>query len=126
MSKIIVMRGLPASGKSTRAKKMLDDGNTVRLNKDLLRTMLHADKWTPQNEALTMKAEKVLALELLNEGVRIVVDDTNLGEKHRQSWVGLAEYAGAKIEYVDLRKVPVQECIKRDRERTDKEPIGKP
>lgn len=38
MSKLIVMRGLPASGKSTIAQgRMVNDGNTIRVNKDLLR-----------------------------------------------------------------------------------------
>ena len=43
MSKMVIMQGLPASGKSTRAEEIERSmGNAVRINKDLLRTMLHS------------------------------------------------------------------------------------
>lgn len=118
------MRGLPASGKSTKAKELLEQGNTVRLNRDLLRTMLHADKWSGKNEDITIKAEKMLATEFLKEGLRVVIDDTNLGQKHRDTWVNIAKSVGSDIEYIDLRDAPVGKCTIRDSERTDKKPVG--
>ena len=42
-----IMRGQPASGKSTKAKEIFEkDGNAIRLNKDLLRKMLHFNVWS--------------------------------------------------------------------------------
>jgi tRNA uridine 5-carbamoylmethylation protein Kti12 len=50
------MKGLPACGKSTKAEEIIRNaGNTVRINKDLLRTMLHFDKFTHVNEEHTRR-----------------------------------------------------------------------
>lgn len=113
MSKIIMMRGLPASGKSTKAKEIVAQGNWVRLNRDLLREMMHFNKWTGKNEAITVKAEKTLARYYLSTGTSVVIDDTNLGDKHRQLWSGIAQEYSAKFEVVTC-DTPIDECIKRD------------
>ena len=49
--KLIMTKGLPASGKSTWAKQYLDDNpGTKRVNKDDLRAMLDNGKWSKRNE----------------------------------------------------------------------------
>lgn len=109
-----MMRGLPASGKSTKAKEIVEQGgNWVRLNRDLLRTMLHFNKWSGTNEAQTIDAMKALARMYLKGGVSVVVDDTNLGDKHKQSWSGIAQECDAKFEVVDM-ETPLTECLIRD------------
>lgn len=56
------MQGLPASGKSQKAAEIMkSDGNCVRINKDLLRKMLHNGKWNGKNEGQTRDASKMLA-----------------------------------------------------------------
>lgn len=110
MSKLIIMRGLPASGKSTRAKQIIDEtGNTVRLTKDLLRTMLHYDKWTGNNEKITNQAERELAAYFLRS-MNVIIDDTNLNPKVLNYWRAFH----ANNEVVDLTNVPMQECVNRD------------
>lgn len=111
------MKGLPASGKSTHAEEILKQGNTVRLNKDLLRTMLHCDKFTGYNEGLTREAQRGLAFLFLNSGKNVIIDDTNLNSNTVQSWKDFAKEQGAKLETVDLGYVPVEECLARDRAR---------
>jgi len=123
MSKLIIMKGLPASGKSTKAEEIVrETGNTVRLNKDLLRTMLHFDKWTGKNEQATQDAEHKLADFFLRAGKNVIVDDTNLNPKTIGYWVQLAKHCNAGIEYVDMTGVPVAECIERDYKRA--KPVG--
>lgn len=117
------MRGLPASGKSTKAAEIIQVGKTVRINKDLLRTMLHFDKFTGKNEGLTREAARALASHFLSTGVNVVIDDTNLNDGTVQSWKDLAKDHGAKIEYVDCLDVSVAECIERDATREKK--VGK-
>jgi predicted kinase len=114
MSKMTIMVGLPASGKSTKAKELLGDGNTVRINKDLLRTMLHCDKFTGRNEEKTQKAAKLLAEYFLKNGTNVIIDDTNLNPGTLQTWKDLANTNNVKIEYNKLLDVPVEECITRD------------
>jgi len=109
------MQGLPASGKSTRAEELLREmGNAVRINKDLLRTMLHFDNFTGKNEGLTRDAARTLAKTFLSKNLNVIIDDTNLNEGTLQSWKDLGMEAGAKIEIIDLTDVNVQECVYRD------------
>lgn len=123
MSKLIIMKGLPASGKSTKAKELIADyGNTVRINKDLLRTMLHFDKFNGKNESVTNEASKELARAFLIAEMNVIVDDTNLNPKVIQGWRSLAESLNedgthVKLEYVDMTGVDIDECILRDYER---------
>ena len=119
MSKMIIMRGLPASGKSTRAEEiMLADGNAVRINKDLLRKMLHFGKFTGKNEKLTRDAARELALMFLKQKKNVIIDDTSLNPGVMQSWRDLANGI-AKVEVIDMTDVPVEECVRRDVDRQD-------
>lgn len=117
MSKMIILRGLPACGKSTRAEQILrEDGNAVRLNKDLMRTMLHMDKFTGRNESITRDAVRSLAEMLLKKKINVIIDDTNLNPGTMQSWKDLAKDL-ATVEIVDMTDVPVEECVMRDTQR---------
>ena len=116
-----MLSGLQASGKSTKAKETVAQGNWVRLNKDLLRTMLHFDKFSGHNEGLTIDAERALAKTFLNAGINVVVDDTNLGERHKQSWQALAIECHAKFEstFIDTE---LNECLNRNSNRANSVP----
>lgn len=115
--KLTIMRGLPASGKTTRAREILADGNTVRVNKDTLRTMLHFDKWSNRNEAMTRAASIAIVREMAAKGHNVVVDDTNLNPTTFSSWQGIGQELGARVVVEDLSKVPVEECWARDNAR---------
>ena len=112
--KLVMMRGLPASGKSTKAKEIVEGGgNFVRVNKDLLRTMLHFDKWSGKNESVTQKVEDALVTQLVHDGFNVVIDDCNLGDKHLLHWSMQAINLGAKFEVIDVdTSVPI--CVMRD------------
>lgn len=116
------MRGLPASGKSTRAKEIMEEsGNVVRINKDLLRTMLHFDKWSGINESTTRDVARTIASSLLERGTNVLIDDTNLNDGTFQSWKDLALRIGAKVEVINI-DTPYAQCIMRDRTREN--PVG--
>lgn len=108
------MRGLPASGKSTRAKELLlEMGSGVRINKDLIRTMLHFDKFNGINESRTHEVAKLLAHHFLTSGVNVIIDDTNLNPRVYQEWRELGKSCEAKIQD-EYMQVGVEECIMRD------------
>lgn len=116
------MKGLPASGKSTIAQgRILADGNTVRINKDLLRKMLHFNKFTGPNEGLTRDAARALAKYFLEARVNVIIDDTNLNPGTMQSWKDLAKEIGnnIKVEVMDLTDTPIEDCIQRDMARDE-------
>ncbi len=87
MAKLVMLRGLPASGKSTIAKEMVaGGGNFVRVNRDLLREMLHCSRWSGRNEDTTVQVEKTIAGNALVTGHNVVVDDCNLNPKNKDMW----------------------------------------
>lgn len=109
-----MLSGLPASGKSTVAEELVRTmGNAVRVNRDLLRTMLHFDKWTGRNEGITIDAEKAIARDALTRGLNVIVDDTNLSDRHRVMWRTIAEECNATFE-THLVNTHWLECVKRD------------
>lgn len=117
MPKIVMMKGLPASGKSTRAKELVNGGSFIRVNRDLLREMLHNGRWSGKNEDMTILAEKAIAKQALYNGINVVVDDTNLNPSNEAMWRGIADECSAKFEVEELT-TPFDECIRRDAERS--------
>lgn len=119
MSKLIMLSGLPASGKSTKAKEIVETGNYIRVNRDLLRTMMHFDKWSGRNEKFTVSAEKFLTYESLKSDLNVVVDDTNLNPKNKLMWQGVAKDANASFEHIHI-DTDWLECCLRDSHREKK------
>ena len=119
MSKMYIMVGLPGSGKTTKCEQILmEDGNAVRLNKDLTRKMLHFGKFSGRREGQTREAVRELAILFLKTS-NVVIDDTNLNPRTMQGWKDLAKEENAKVEVIDMTDVPVEECVRRDAERQD-------
>lgn len=110
--KVILLKGLPASGKSTYAKKLAQSGYT-RVNKDDLRAMLDNGKWTKDNEKLVLKIRDEIIVKALEAGKSVVVDDTNLHPKHAEQIKTLIRPFGATFE-TKMFEVTVEEAIKRD------------
>jgi len=120
MTKVVMMKGLPASGKSTKSMEWLAHGNFVRLNRDDLRESLFKGlDWSGKREKVVMRVQTAMAHEAIEAGYSIVVDDTNLTDFHRKRWGNVADVWGASF-VVDELKTDVDECIKRDRSRDKK------
>lgn len=119
MPKLIMTKGLPASGKSTWAKEQVraSKGRTKRVNKDDLRDMLDAGGWSKNNEKHILKVRDEIIEHYLNDGFNVIVDDTNLHPKHEDTLRDLAEVYKATFEIKDFTDVPLETCIKRDLER---------
>lgn len=115
MSKLVMLYGLAASGKSTYARELARQGY-IRTNKDDIRDMLNDGKWSKNNEKFVLKVRDLIIKEALLEGKSVVVDDTNLAPKHRERLSQLAKEFGATFE-TKFFDVDVEECIKRDLKR---------
>jgi predicted kinase len=120
MKTVFMMCGLPASGKTTRAKEMLaqfGSGNAKRVSKDDLRAMLDDGKWSSANEKFVLLMRDSAIEAALTLGKHVIVDDTNLAPKHQERLKQLAKFHGAAFEVVDFTHVSVDECIERDQHR---------
>lgn len=122
MSKLIICRGIPASGKTFWAKQWVleDPEHRVRFNNDDIRNML-GKYWVPSREPMVaaMKygfVEKAMLLRL-----DIVVDNMNLNNKEIEYWRHWANLHNYDLEFKDFF-TPLQECIDRDSKRPN--PIG--
>lgn len=129
--KIILTRGLPASGKSTWAKEQVakSNGNTKRVNKDDLREMIDCSVWSKTNEQQILAARDALVNTFLGMHVEtVIVDDTNFEDKHFAAMKDIAEqfkkFADREIsvEYKDFLDASLDECIERDSKRI--KPVG--
>lgn len=122
--KVLFLKGLPASGKSTFSKEIVakDPTKWMRVNKDSLRLMLHDGEWSKAREKIVMDVHFIVANRGLEQGMNVIIDDTNFSPKHETRFRALAEQYDADFE-VKFFDTPVEDCIKRDRNRKDS--VGK-
>lgn len=119
--KVIITKGLPASGKSSWAEIYVKaNPNTKRINKDLLREMLDFSAHSSGKEKQVINARNMLIQSMLAAGFSVIVDDTNLNPIHEEEIRKLTQrfntehQANVFVEIKDFTDVPVEECIKRD------------
>lgn len=123
MHRLIITRGLPASGKTTFARKL--QPGVVRVNRDDLRRMLHGARlFTQWAEAQVTAAQRAQVEALLRARADVCVDDTNLRAKTVRQWADVAARFGASLEVRDFTDVPLAECLRRDAERAPEEQVG--
>ncbi|HRF70619.1 MAG TPA: AAA family ATPase [Candidatus Pelethenecus sp.] len=117
---LIMLKGLPASGKSTYAEELINsNGNFIRVNKDLISKMLYFGKFTPKNRTDVISLEESIAELYLTEGKSVIVDDTNLRQSDEDKWRNISIKHGAEFSIVEM-KTDWVECIERDSNRVDK------
>jgi predicted kinase len=122
-----VMTGLPASGKSTHARRLMAeaDGRMRRVSLDELRKMLddnHGDKrLTYTHEETVLKVQDAAVLAAVTAGFDIVVDNTHLVSRIPNRLKRLVD-GRAVFEVHDFTDVDVEECIRRDALREN--PVG--
>ena len=126
--KVYILKGLPASGKTTWARQLVDTnpGIYVRVNKDDLREMAHNANYSKHNEKLILRIRDKIILESLRAGRHVIVDDTNLHPKHIQDIQKILDYHHCFEDLKEIHraeiiekffKVDVDEAIKRDLQR---------
>ena len=123
MTRLLITRGLPASGKTTFARKL--QPRVVRVNRDDLRRMLHGERlYTQWAEGQVTHAQRAMVEALLRARADVIVDDTNLRTKTVRDWAELAARLGARFEVHDFTDVPLEECIRRDVSRPADDQVG--
>jgi len=119
--KLLVLQGIPASGKTTYARKLIEeDTSYVRVNRDDLRNM-RGIYWLPSQEKLITQWELDNTRTALMLGYNVVSDSTNLNLATIASLTAIAIECGAELEF-KLIEADLDECIKRDSNRPN--PVG--
>lgn len=125
MQKVLILKGLPASGKTTYAKSLVAQGNWKRINKDDLRAMLDSSIHSKKNESFINESKEALMVGALGCGWNVVIDDTNFFPQHEASIRERVQvlsriYEKPMAVEVKFFDVPLEECIARDATRGEK------
>lgn len=113
--RLIVLRGLPASGKSTRALELAQRGY-VRVCRDDLRMMLTGtySGLTQAQEGQVTVAEEATVRAALKAGESVVVDAMHLRPRYVRKWAKVALEYGAEFHILDAPHITIEESVGRN------------
>ena len=121
---LIVVSGLPGTGKSYLCKKLAERQSFLVLESDALRkTIFAAPSYTQQESAHLFQTIHRLIEMLLKRGISIILDGTNLSEQHRERLYNIAERLNARLILVRVEAPPdvVHERLRARAKRTNAE-----
>ena len=117
---IIILQGIPGSGKTTYATKWVEESpeDRIRINRDDIRRM-SGKYWVPSREEYITRVEDYVLTSAMSYGYDIIIDNMNLNhfttdkikeivDKHNSSF-----NTNYHIGYIFL-DTPLEECIARD------------
>lgn len=114
--KLIMLKGLPGSGKSTWALNYVKNNpSAVRINRDSLREMI-GNYRSGKDERLIVQYRDMCIVNALIGERTVVVDDTNFDPAHEKALRIFAEHHSAQFEEVKF-DTPLNDCIKNDLKR---------
>jgi predicted kinase len=120
--KVLVLKGLPGSGKSAYAKELMlkEKDEWVRVSRDNLRNMLYFGGFSRAKEDRLVYYMKSILVDLLRDGYNVIVDNIHLDPEHITLIHEAILFSGidceTEIKFIDT---PLEECIARDSLRSD-------
>ena len=104
---LIVVSGLPGTGKSHFCRRLAERLDLVILESDCLRRRLFCvPSYAREESARLFRACHGLVEELLRRGVSVAMDATNLEEHNRERLYHIADQAGARLVIVRMEAPP--------------------
>lgn len=113
MKTIVLMMGLPRSGKSTEAKRLRVEKGWPVVNRDSIRLALHGQRYVTEAEPMVKAMAIIMVRALFNAGHDvIIVDETSIKLETRKFWgSGNPESEWeVKVLHIDT---PVEVCLER-------------
>lgn len=120
IQRLILTRGLPASGKSTWAINFIDENSdTIRIERDLLRDQLFATRFnlTSDQEKMITEVQFAMAKAAVKAGRSIVVSDMNVRAQYVRQWAKFAAENGLEFSTIKFDNLTLDELIARDNSR---------
>ena len=109
-----MVSGLPGTGKSYFSNKLAERLGFLILGSDALRkTLFPSPSYSQQESSHLFQACHLLIERLLTKGIPVILDATNLSERHRERLYNIADRLGAKLILVRVEAPPevVQERL---------------
>lgn len=117
MPKLIICRGIQASGKTTWATSWVSESpeTRVRVNRDDIRFMLFG-KYHGVPEDVVTRVQESIMVSAMQAGQDVVLDNTNLNSKYVRRILDTASHYDYEVEVQDF-PVDVEEAVLRDARR---------
>jgi predicted kinase len=95
---LVIVSGLPGTGKSYFCRRLAERLPSVTLESDALRRVLFTlPSYSLPESAQLFKAIRLLIEKLLNKGVSLILDATNLSERYREYLYSIADRLEVKL-----------------------------
>lgn len=120
MPSLMVMVGLPGSGKTRAARyiqEVMDETIILVSRDDIRENRFGATGVVDGLEDMVTLLEQQDVISALKAGFTVIVHDMNLRMRHRRRWKEIAEKHGATYEQIDLTGVPLETCLERNANR---------
>jgi predicted kinase len=128
---IVLVCGLPGSGKSHFASTYFKTSGHMRVNRKEIRRLLFemthfGQKWSEKDfaasdEFLVSHVERKIVEHLLQVKQKVLVDNTSMSRDSRKAYLALAHQTGKSIGAIFI-DTPVSKCMERNRSREDSVP----
>lgn len=127
MLKVILTVGIPASSKTTWARKEIenDPDGTVRINRDDLRNMLFNYHFSSSNEKMVTRISDYALSDAIKRGKNVILDNTNLNKRNFDDVCKMVK--ALNVEAMVMEKpfyVDLEEALRRDAARTGTAQVG--
>lgn len=123
---VIILRGIPGSGKSTWAREWVaEQSRRIIVCRDDIRNML-GDYWVPKREALVTAIEEDSVTRAIERGYSVCIDACHVKPKYIKKWresVLMFRHEGYDIDFKIIQfNVDKHVAITRDEQREN--PVG--
>ncbi|MGA2974754.1 MAG: AAA family ATPase [Spirochaetia bacterium] len=125
---IVLVCGLPGSGKSHFARTHFLQSGRKRVNRKEIRRLLFemttfGQKWSEKefasnDEFLVKHVERKIIEHLLQAKQKLLIDNTNISTESRKQYLTIAHQTGKSIGAIFL-DTPIIRCLERNRSRED-------
>ena len=104
---LIVVSGLPGTGKSYFCRKLVERLPFIILESDALRKELFPQpSYSPEESTRLFRALHLLIERLLKRGISLILDATNLSERFRERLYSIADRLGVRLILVRVEAPP--------------------
>ena len=104
---LVVVSGLPGTGKSYFSKRLAERVPCLVLESDALRkTLFSPPSYSPRESAKLFRIIHQLLTELLEKRISVILDATNLSEKFRKQLYGIADQLSIRLILVRVEAPP--------------------
>ena len=105
---LVVMVGLPRSGKSTKVAKVWRPAGYIVVGTDEIRLALHGQRYVESAEPFVWATTYLMVDYLLSMEYKVVVDGTHVTQARRKPWRG-------RNAYFDVIRTSQNTCVERAR-----------